>query len=218
MALARRSGARADPRLDTPATRQPDEEFVLAFDHRTIAESQQDAAQRPGRDPRVRRQLGISGKASDPRAATGCGREPIEPVRPQRQPVQHAPADRGVERGGQIRGDRDRPAVVARAGKRRDGAAVVDRPEQRPEPHRIGAEQRLDINGLFAEPDAEPAERTPARRVERGKRRRDILGRETAERAGELEHDAAPGAAERQRLGGEERRQAALDLVLDVKL
>ena len=35
---------------------------------------------------------------------------------------------------------------------------MVDRPEQRAEPHRLGAEQRLDINGLPAKTDPDPAE------------------------------------------------------------
>ena len=81
---------------------------------------------------------------------------------------------------------------------------MAHRPEEGAEAHCLGAEQRLDIDGLPAEADPEATERAPSGHIERLEGGRDIRGRETAERVDKLEHETAPGAVERQRLSGDD--------------
>jgi hypothetical protein len=95
---------------------------------------------------------------------------------------------------------------------------VPHRPEQRAKPNRLRPQQRFQIHALGAEADTRAAERTPARPIQPVDQRRNLVGRQTAERVHQLVHQPPRRPGQRQGLRREERLKAALDLVSDKSL
>ena len=98
MAFARRMGGTIGGGR-VAAARPRDESFDTVGDDRAVAECRQQPSQNTGLDAGDRGKTRVRRERAIPREPPRRGGEPLQPIRPQRQPVGDKKAERRIKRG-----------------------------------------------------------------------------------------------------------------------